>query len=291
MAITFAGDDDYVDCLSDASIDNIAPITVVGWLTSTDATAGQEWLYKDWDGDSEEGWFVRFEGDVANDPITLYWRWQTTGGLWRWVSAFVGDGTKQHVAITYVGAATTDDPSLYLNGTLQSAPAEASTPVGVAPDDSGCSLIIGSRIKAAQDKPWTGQMEDVRIYNAILTAEQIAALAAGYRGPLGGEVLWLSMNEARTLVTPGTLTQGTHLLADLSANTNDGDPYNGCVLSASDYPRFGNWIPTILDWRTTFFEIFFDATPAGRVKYGASTSSDDNTAEFDATPTGRAQEN
>jgi len=39
------------------------------------------------------------------------------------------------------------------------------------------------------------------------------------------------------------------------------------------------------------FSTFFDATPTGRVKYGASTSSDDNIVEFDATPTGRAREN
>ena len=75
---------------------------------------------------------------------------------------------------------------------------------------------------------------------AIRTAEEIALLAAGYRGPLGGEVLWLDFCTARGLAAfSGTLTQGTHTLPDLSANSNDGDPYNGCTANPSEFPRYG----------------------------------------------------
>ena len=70
----------------------------------------------------------------------------------------------------------------------------------------------------------------------------MAALAAGYRGPLGGEVLWFSMNEAVSAAgdwEATSLVNGTNLLPDLSGNENTGDPVNTPVGRASEAPRYG----------------------------------------------------
>ena len=89
---------------------------------------------------------------------------------------------------------------------------------------------------------YDGLMEDVRLANIAWTDEQIAQLAAGYRGPLGGEVLWFSMNEARGVAggwDGSSLANGTNILPDISGNGNDGDPVNTPAGAASKAPRYG----------------------------------------------------
>jgi hypothetical protein len=86
-----------------------------------------------------------------------------------------------------------------------------------------------------------GQVEDVRAFTRVLTADEAAILAAGYRGPLGGEVLWLPIDGARAIAhfDGAALAAATNYLNDMSGNGNHGDPAGNPLGYASDCPRLG----------------------------------------------------
>ena len=241
MAIDFSPND-YTDCGSGATIDNIwggggscafwarvdnltnevAPVVksdFVGWATHWAILITQT-------GDN---------GGTTEEAAGFY---LNNGGanIGHWIAAAnaIGANVWCHIVMTYDSDNKANDPVFYVNGTV-SALSQDNNPSGDVADDAALDLH-------APHAGYNGEIEDLRLYGSILTQEQISALAAGYRGPLGGEVIWLSMNEARGILTPGTLTQGTHLLPDLSVNANDGDPYDSPSLVASDCPRFGGWI-------------------------------------------------
>ena len=86
-----------------------------------------------------------------------------------------------------------------------------------------------------------GRMEDVRVFNRLLSPTEVAILWAGYRGPLGGEVLWLPMDGARAIAhfDGATLVAATNYLNDMSGNGNHGDPAGNPLGRASGCPRLG----------------------------------------------------
>lgn len=235
MAIDF--DSDYIACGSDVSLDDLATKTVVSWiyLDALD-TSFDTWVNKSNIGANYQGWMYSFYYEGSYYGLRIYEDWDTTIGAWTCDDGDISTGAWFHLAIGYDSGATTNDPVLYINGVSHNVN-EESTPAGNHESDAGYNLEIGDQV--GNTRYFNGKMEDFRVFNRIITVEEAALLAAGYRGPLGGEVCWLSMCEARTLATPGTLTQGTHLLSDLSANTNAGDPYGNAVLVASTCPRMG----------------------------------------------------
>jgi len=347
--------DQYINCGDHASVCNIfnGGGSWCAWIKPGDFTDDDGRVFSK--GTSAMTWLAVHS---ANPRLWFRRAFSVADGEWCTDNNTIVTAVWQHICVTYDDGATTNDPTFYINSVSVNVN-EAATPAGTRVNDT-IALRIGSGGAA---KSYDGLIADARAYNRVLTAEEVALLAAGYRGPLGGEVLWLSMNEARGILTPGTLTQGTHLLPDLSANTNDGDPYGNPVMVASDCPRFGSWIGAsittflakslagvfvatgtvakktsrvlagslVLTGAITkkakkalagaitftgaitkkakkalagaitfagtlgrrlilFIRVFFDATPTARVKYGASTDSDDNIAEFDATPTGKAKD-
>jgi len=88
---------------------------------------------------------------------------------------------------------------------------------------------------------FVGDVEDVRIYARVLTAQEAASLAGGYRGPLGGEVGWWTMDGAQAIAhfDGATLTLNTNYIPDQSLNTNNGNPTGSPVGAASAAPRAG----------------------------------------------------
>lgn len=232
MAIEVDGGTMYVACGSGASIDNIfdGGGTVAVWIYD-DGAQGNNYgrIFHKWD---TNGWALTIDSD--SNIIALDVDFNDTNG--KWSIARQTQNVWYHLAIQYDIDNVGNDPTFYVNAAIV-AENEDATPVGTRNTDAASNLYLANR--SNQDRGLNGKLEDVRMFGRILTGSEIENLAAGYRGPLGGEVMWLSMCEARTLLTPGTLTQGTHLLPDLSANTNDGDPFGNAVLVASNAPRMG----------------------------------------------------
>jgi hypothetical protein len=109
----------------------------------------------------------------------------------------------------------------------------------IAPSDSVAKFRIGAR-HTTPELFYDGLVEDVRFYKRVLTAEERSALAAGYRGPLGGEQGWWTLQDAQVVQHwDGDSLATTDVIPDMSGNGNDGTPTNTPTARASEAPRFG----------------------------------------------------
>jgi hypothetical protein len=97
------------------------------------------------------------------------------GGGWITPINSVTLNTWQHVAVTYDSASTANRPIFYINGKLVTT-SVADSPSGSKNSDSATPLSIGNT--STLDRTFNGAIDDVRIYNRILGATEIEALAA-----------------------------------------------------------------------------------------------------------------
>ena len=232
MSIEFDGIDvaaNYISCGSGASIDDLwdggATLLVRAYIDTIDTNERRLWA-------KTVNW-ISVINITAVNKVQIAMNFSGDNG--RWQCAAPDTGTWVDIIVTYNADSVDNNPSVYINNVSQEI-TETSAPTNARDSDAASSGIVGGYGDGTYE--YDGQLEDYRLVDRIITTEERALYSAGYRGPLGGEILWLSMSESRGAFT-GTLTQGTHILPDLSANTNDGDPYNGCVLQPSKAPRYG----------------------------------------------------
>jgi hypothetical protein len=124
------------------------------------------------------------------------WKW---GGTDLVAATAPTDGLWHHIAYTLSG--TTN--SLYLDGVLQMTSTVATT-TGAA-----TTPFIGT-YSAAAGQYFNGQVDELRVYRAALTASQIAGLAAGRYSTVGGGA---TFTLGRALSVPGTLAIDNGTLA------------------------------------------------------------------------------
>lgn len=176
--------------------------------------------------DGLEGW--RFGIEASGDQLELSQSFGTNKGEWV-ADTSLTTGVWIHVAVVYDNSDSGNDPVFYLNGVADSV-TEQAAPSGLAGDDSGEDMLIGSgEAGGGAARFYDGGLRDVRVYNRLLTAEEVAVLAVGYSMPLGGEVGWWRLDVLRKegqfpLYAPDEL--GLHLapddvIVDLSLSEND----------------------------------------------------------------------
>ncbi len=111
---------------------------------------------------------------IANNATTVKnilfsQTFSTTSGAWRTNSA-PPIGSYEQVVITYDATSTGNDPVIYINGAAV-ATTEIQTPSGSA-DTSLSGITIGSD----GTKSFDGVLLDVRVYNRILSAQEVSEL-------------------------------------------------------------------------------------------------------------------
>ena len=102
--------------------------------------------------------------------------WSTTDGSWYTTDDPTVADTWQHLCLTYDRGATTNDPIIYVDGTLRSL-TESANPDGTATLNTD-GITMANR--PANDRAWDGQFAEFAIYSRILTADECAWLAKGY---------------------------------------------------------------------------------------------------------------
>ncbi len=165
----FDGADDIVNCGSGANLDNLAALTASAWINA---------------GSMGEGVLGRILDKTAT---TFKWRVNTAGtnqigfavdyattNLER-VSATnaITTGSWYHVLVTWTGSATATNAKIYVNG-VEVAYATTINGSGARVDDSAGSLCIGN--DNLTNRTFAGYLDDVRVYNRVLTAAEITAV-------------------------------------------------------------------------------------------------------------------
>jgi hypothetical protein len=163
-ALKFDGTDDYVDCGNDASLD-LTAWTITLWLNIAENKNYNAFVVKGLDA-AENYEFLGFADGSLHMPITM------ASGTRTYVNTPVGllvVGEWAHFAYSY---SETTGRRVFKDGSLVYSDAPSGTPKATTEP-----LTIGN------ERPMTrftnGTMDDVRIYNRVLTAGQVQAVAAG----------------------------------------------------------------------------------------------------------------
>ena len=204
-ALELDGSNDYVNVGDAASLDITDAITVTAWIKPNASQSGYKRLIEKHYASS---WYFGYSSG-ANGLSTYI-----NGGQRALTSTgILTVGEWKHVAFTYdKDAGGTDEVKIYLNGAVR-ATGNYSSAIGTDNRD----IAIG-RYKYGSGYAFNGSIDDVRIYNSALSAEDVAALAgvleAHYEfddDTYSGPIIWLKLDE-----TSGTTA------TDSSGNGNDG---------------------------------------------------------------------
>lgn len=162
---------EVVTITQDTTINDLTTLTIAACINFD--SWGESALSRIVDKDSG-GW--QLELDDPTDRIRFrYERWSTTAGEWRPASGTtLSTGVTYHVAVSYDAGSTTNDPILYLDGSAYGSLTEMNTPAGTL-DSETDPLYVGN---TASGNTFDGRIDDLRIYNIVKTAAQIAAMAA-----------------------------------------------------------------------------------------------------------------
>jgi hypothetical protein len=247
-ALDFDGTDDYVDLTSDAELDDVfvGGATVMTWIYPR--SWGESVNGRILDKTSEisgdrDGWMIAVKGDTP--AIQFAQGFTGVRGFWRSQSGTVALNTWVHVAVVYDASSDANDAEIYLDGVKQS-PLVEITPSGTIRSDASISLRMGNW---AQDttRTFDGIIDDVRIYDRMLSVTEIANIAAGSGGgsgpPPGDGVVFEEFTQASlasngtsmSINKPGGTAAGDLLIAVM---VTDGEEKN--AMSAS-----GGW--TLID--------------------------------------------
>lgn len=114
---------------------------------------------------------------VAASGKLVYYQKGTSGpGAWN-TNGTVSTDAWHHVAVTRDTLLPGNQAKFYIDGAV-AASVVALTQTGAIQDDSMCDMLIGNTKTVTQDypSPLYGSIKDLRIYNVIKTAAQVAAL-------------------------------------------------------------------------------------------------------------------
>jgi hypothetical protein len=177
QALEFDGVDDYVDALSPDPLDDLRTFTVSAWIKPDSMGEGDFGRITDKRNLGTVGWdfFTCSSGaaPTCTDAIRLRQAFGTSGGVWDSPSNSVARNVWQHVVVTYNSNSTANDPSFYING-ASVAVTEGTAPSGSYSSDGAVNFTIGNTPDTT--RTFDGAIDEVRIYNRVLTSDEIKRL-------------------------------------------------------------------------------------------------------------------
>ena len=172
--MVFDGSNDYVDCASDASIDNI--FTGGGTFSA--------WISPKTDGGDSLGTIIS-KGTVSirvkdddNDGVilSLTKEFSTINADFLTSDEVVLENKMNHIAITYNDSDPNNNPSFYVNGAFKATDdTNSTTPVGSASTDASSNLIIGN-VSAGGPRSFDGIIDEVSLFKTELTRDEVSEL-------------------------------------------------------------------------------------------------------------------
>lgn len=170
MALSFDGLNDFVDMGSPTTLDDLGPMTVSLWMNLN--STGCYLISKR---DSCGGYW-RIATESTNGPNGIAWLRHASGqGLVvGTVAGTFQHGEWTHVAITWDGGLSAAGVKILVDG-VEARYAWQTNGIGSIPSDAACRLRVGSR--AGSSEFVDGAIDEVRIYDRVLSPEEIDSLA------------------------------------------------------------------------------------------------------------------
>jgi len=151
------------------------------------------------------------------------------GGSWITDVNSVNSTTDTEFAITFDESSVANNPIIYLDGSSVTV-TESATPTGAFANDANMSLEIGSYVNSiATRKSIDGKVKNIRIFNRILSAAEVAAEYATPNSVTNG-LVWKSPGVPTTILSEYedlTLTSTTKIYDEIGGKA--GTPYGSPI--------------------------------------------------------------
>ncbi len=196
--VSFDGTDDAMSVTDNGALDVTSTVTISAWINAANLTGVHTVLAKRHASLTEANYGLRTNGT----NLDFYW---ASGGVWQVRSTSgvgLGMNTWYHVAATYDGSSTV---AIYVNGVPATSYCTSGTCTGALVTDAD-TLVIG-RAGNYLGEYFNGKLDDIRIYNRVLSSTEIASLAAGVNAlhPVNTSGSW-TMAEGKQSVQSGNAT-------------------------------------------------------------------------------------
>jgi hypothetical protein len=165
--------EEYVNAGSSSVFDNIfdGGGTIEAWLkieAGANFSTGARFFTK---GDeSTKGWII-YPSGLSSGVFDFHFEVVFSGddGNWGTSSEELTIDSWDHIAITYDSASASNEALFYVNGLVKGT--NNPTPTGTYASDAGQDILIGNR--SALDRGTDGAIDEVKIYNRILSAAEV----------------------------------------------------------------------------------------------------------------------
>ncbi len=178
QGLSFDGSNDFVSVSSGVSTTDLPRMTVSAWFKkSTSGNIGSIVGKMS----SFYGWDLYYCSSVCGGSLQTLEFAQTfdeSGATWRTPARAVALNEWVHVVVSYDRTSSSNIPAFYINGVITTSTARGGAASGVATSDDGVAITIGK----SDDGAFNGLIDDVRVYNRILTADEVSDLYTGSVG-------------------------------------------------------------------------------------------------------------
>ena len=218
-ALEYDGTNDYLDTPY-VGVNGSSARTVTFWIKTTDTSDHGIVAWGD-DTTSGANWHIRLNptSEAGTEGAI---RTETQGG-YIVGSMNLADGEWHHIASVFDndGTPNIDDVLHYVDGVADSS--SASIPQSIDTDTSGAgaeSVSVARRKSSGSFIYLNGMLDDVRIYNTALTAEEVAVLADVLRYREFTEAKTTLNTTSLTISTPMSISEGDLLIAAVATDGN-----------------------------------------------------------------------
>ncbi|MCX7997211.1 MAG: DUF2341 domain-containing protein [Patescibacteria group bacterium] len=222
-ALIFDGNNDIVNLGSDSTIDNLNPITVSAWIYPTGWGEGNFGHIVSKENTSTVFGFT-LVNNTGQNTFRIYRERATSPVQATAASGSITLNTWQHVA--GIIDTTNNIVRLYLNGKEVASYIDQTMGSGSVNSDAANNLNIGNR--TAGDRTFAGTIDEVKVFNSVLTADQIALLYNQSSTAVYGAVSTESdgktpsFNQNRAYCIPGDTSSCTPPVAEWKFDENTG---------------------------------------------------------------------
>ncbi len=271
---SFNGTSSVINSGAPAAFADLGAMTVAAWINP--ASLGQSSLGRVVDKSASvsptSGWTIFLGG---TNTISFRVQYSTTTLVHQTANNAIALNQWQHVALTWDGSITAANAKLYVNG-QETAYSTTTNAAGSRVSDASSSLRIGNG--PGSTTTFNGLIDDVRLYNRVMTPQEIAVLAA--KGGMGVLTLSDTASTSTTLTKSTTVNAGFTLLesdATAAALSNTSGSF-GAGAPGFATPAFTTtWTMPSGDGEKTVY---------ARITRGATTYDISDSITLDTTPPG-----
>lgn len=175
MGLTFDASGDAVVVPSAADITNIfaGGGTLSLWAYFTSYGTNDRGRVMDKEQDGTEGWLWHVRNTSGQQELVFSHWLSSSRGSWETPDGVILLNTWYHLVLTYNEDSASNDPQMFIDAVSQSITQTSSTS-GSSEDDSVNDLLIGGRLDP--DRDFGGIISDVRIYDRILSDDEITTI-------------------------------------------------------------------------------------------------------------------